>query len=643
LFVTRRDGTIFCIGNLSGMSALEIFLSYNRADGQAVVAVQKLLRLRGITTFLDRDNLVAGLPWPQALEEALRGVRGVAVFIGRELGGWQKREMWFALDRQVREGKEGRAFPVIPVLLEGAEVTPSFLFANTWIDLRAGLDGATGAEALDAFERAVKDACPAPVRGASAAREVERTAVICPYRGLQVFREEDAAFFFGRNAFAKQLLEFTLGKDLVAVVGPSGSGKSSLVQAGLLPLLRRRRMPDDTWDAVSFTPGNDPFRRLASALILLLESNLAETDRLTEAQKLGNALAGSEVKLEAVVKRVIEKSNGTERLLLIADQFEELFTLTPEPCRGTLVRALLRALESAPFTLLLTLRADFYSQIIALDRGLSDRLASGQVNIGALTREELRESITAPAELVGLQFEAGLADRVLADVGSEPGRLPLVEFALTELWQRRDGRLLTNLAYNQIGGVTGSLAKRAEQEFDRLKPEEQSAARRLFSRLVRVAKPDEAGEDTRQRAQLSEADTITMSVATRLADARLLITGSETVAGAPSVEVAHEALIRNWDRLRVWLNEDREFLLWRQRLQVQVDGWQGRGRDPGYLLRGAPLSEAERWFLGRTHDLADPEQQFVRESIAVRGRELDEKEHRRQAEIENAKRLREAA
>ena len=152
--------------------------------------------------------------------------------------------------------------------------------------------------------------------------------------------------------------------------------------------------------------------------------------------------------------------------------------------------------------MLVTLRADFYSQIITLDRELSDVVASVQVNIGALTPDELRESITAPARLVGLEFESGLVDRILSDVGSEPGRLPLVEFALTEIWQRREGRRLTNRAYDEIEGVTGALARRAEAEFARLNPEEQTGAQRLFSRLVRVARPDEAGEDTRQRTEL---------------------------------------------------------------------------------------------------------------------------------------------
>src|SRR6516225_1249554 len=162
---------------------MQLFLSYSSADRIPVIAVQKLLHARGINTFLDRDNLVSGLAWPQALEQALRAVDAVAVFIGRELGGWQKRELWFALDRQVREEKEGRAFPVIPVLLKGADLTPGFLFLNTWIDLRGGLNGVFATEALNAFEQSIKATEPVRHREDSAARVVE-LAAICPYRGL---------------------------------------------------------------------------------------------------------------------------------------------------------------------------------------------------------------------------------------------------------------------------------------------------------------------------------------------------------------------------------------------------------------------------------------------------------------------------
>jgi WD40 repeat protein len=621
------------------MEARSLFLTYNRADQSTVVAVQRLLKARGVATFLDRDQ-VPGLPWPVALEEALRGASAVAVFLGRELGGWQKREMWFALDRQVREEKERQPFPVIPVLLPGADLTPGFLFSCTWIDLRDGLDAANLPESLDLFERSIDATGPAA--------PAERATSLCPYRGLEAFREEDAAFFAGRASFARQLFEFTLRKNLVAVVGPSGSGKSSIIQAALIPLLRRQRPPSSTWDAITFTPGSTPFHRLASALIPLIEPDLREIDCLAEAQKLGDRLAAGEVRLEAAIDRAIQKSDGTGRLLLIADQFEEVFTLTPEPDRRPYAQALMRALGKAAFTLLVTLRADFYSQIITLDRELSDRLALAQINIGALTPEELRETIVAPAKLVGLEYESGLVDRILRDVGSEPGNLPLLEFALTALWSNRQGRTLTNAAYNEIGGVTGALAQRAETEFGRFTPEEQTAARRLFSGLVRVATPEEGAEDTRQRLELKETDVSAIKVAQTLShkNVRLLVMGRPEGSGASEgqmVEVAHEALLRNWERLRLWLNEDREFLLWRQRTHILVAQWEQHGRDDGDLLRGVSLSEAERWLAARPRDLTEMQAHFITESTSLHERERAAEEQRRLAEVETAKRLRETA
>ena len=554
------------------MSACDLFLSYHSPDHGLVHTIRELLEARGIATFLDRENLVAGLPWPHALEEALRSVRAVAVFIGPDgLGLWQKREMGFALDRQVQEEKAGRAFPVIPVLLPGADATPGFLFLNTWVDLRRDF---TAPEALDALALAVRDEAVRP--------DAMRVAV-CPYRSLRAFQEEHAAFFFGREAFAERLRDAALGRNLVAVVGPSGSGKSSVVQAGLFPLLRRQRPPARTWDVVSFTPGKQPFHRLAAALIPLLEPGLSETDRLTEAQKLGDRLGCGEVHVEAIIERLLIKSEGTDRLLVVADQVEELFTQTPEADRRPFVEAVLRVLDRAPLTLMLTLRADFYGHIIALSRELSDRVEEAVVNLGPMRREELERAIMEPGRRMGMAFDPGLADRILEDVGEEPGHLPLPEFALTELWVQRQGRVLTHAAYRSIGGVAGAIAQRAEAEFAKFTLERQAIARRVFTRLVRVARPAEGAEDTRQRATLAELSPHQQledaakvgAIVQALTDweSRLLVTGLDQATGEETVEVAHEALIQNWKRLRDWLDEDREFLLWHQRLRGAVAEW----------------------------------------------------------------------
>jgi len=601
----------------------DLFLSYNRADTEAVQTLRTLIQGRGVGTFFDRDQLLVGMPWPQALEKALRGARGVAVFIGPGgLGLWQKREMAFALDRQVSEEKFDRPFPVIPVLLPGADITPGFLFLNTWVDLREDL---ADSEALDTLV--------AVVRGEKSERRQEAAGALCPYQGLRPFDEESAAFFFGRESLSNRLMEALLSRNLVAVIGPSGSGKSSIVQAGVLPLLRRQRPPAATWDAIGFIPGDRPFHHLAAALMPLLEPALSETERLSESQKLADLLAKKEAPLQDVVERVLAKSEGTDRLLLVADQFEELFTLTSEQDRLKFLAVLVEALDRSRLNIVLTMRGSFYDRLIGANRGISDRLEHATVNLGPMTREELHQAIVGPARRIGLNFEPGLAKRILDDVGNEPGNLPLLEFALTELWARREGRLLTHAAYEQIDGVTGAIVQRAEGVFQGFTAAQRDLAKRLLIRLVWVGVATETPQETRQRLRLAELDQDSLTVIQSLANARLLVLAQHDGQSEHTAEVAHEALIRRWARLREWLDEDREFLLWRRRLRAAQEIWDRNGDEEAGLMRGTPLREAEAWLMRREEDLAADEREFIRASLALGLRERIARERRKKRVI----------
>jgi len=597
------------------VSRSDLFLSYHRADRDSVGVIRRLLAARGVSVFLDIENLVAGRPWPVALEEALSSARGVAVCLGREIGGWQKREIGFALDRQVHEEQAGREFPVIPLLLPEADLSPSFLFLNTWIDLRA--DPASP-EGIDAIERALTTARPETAHLPADS--------VCPYRGLRPFREEDAAFFVGREAFVERLQESVLSRNLVALIGSSGSGKSSAAQAGLVPLLRRQRPPAPTWDCAVLTPGKQPFHHLGSALLPMIEPGLDDkVVRLEKSQALGTKLAEGKIRLSSVVKLAIEESKGTDRLLLIVDQFEELFTLAADEQRAPFIKELLAAADDSPVTLLLTLRADFYGHVIAASRELSDLLERSVINLGPMRRDELERAIVRPARLVGLDFEQGLTRSLLDDAGDEPGNLPLLEFALTELWQasRRKGNLLTHQGYEEIGRLTGAIARRADAEFARLSPEQQEIAPRLLTRLVRVALPGEGGQDTRRSADTVDLSPPEKEVIRRLADANLLITGRDAATGRATAQVAHEALIRSWKRLAGWVNEDRQFLLWRQRLAARVADWQEAGCDDGALLPRALLGEARAWRERRAGDLSASEASFIHASEELEQRELE--------------------
>ena len=238
----------------------------------------------------------------------------------------------------------------------------------------------------------------------------------------------------------------------------------------------------------------------------------------------------------------LEKSKGTDRLLIVVDQFEELFTLTPEAERRDFIDALFEAAASTKLTVLITLRADFYGQAISLSRVLSDSIQRGLVNLGPMTEAELRLAIENPARAVGLSFQDGLVNRILAQVVDQPGNLPLLEFALTELWDDGSSRLLTNARHDEIGGVEGAISKRAETEFKRLSSDEQEVMLRFLSRLVRVASAGEEGSDTRQRVNLNEFDQTTRAVVQSFVNARLFVTAAATLPPKKRQSKSHTRL-----------------------------------------------------------------------------------------------------
>jgi len=591
--------------------SFDLFLSYHHSDRESVEKVRQILNARGVSTFIDYKNLDLGLPWPQRLEQSLQSVRAVLVFVGAEMGRWQKREMYFALDLQTERERNENLFPVIPILLRGADLAPGFLFLNSWVDLR---DDLTSPDAIDQLVQAVS--------GEPAPGPAPEPMPVSPYRELRAFGEEHSAFFYGREKLSKNLLEKVCGeKGMVAVIGPSGSGKSSVVHAGLLPLLRRQRPPAKTWDAISFKPDGDPFNRMARALVPLLEPDMSEIDRSIELTKLEKALRSGDTRLADLVARILEKSKGTDRFLIIIDQFEELITLKPKGSATdpngddsvSFVKVMMAAIKArAPLEFVVTLRADFYGDIIGLDRELSDRLEQSPVNVGAMDSAELESAIVIPARKVGLDFEHGLVQRLVNDVGHEPGQLPLLQFALWELWEKRQvqARLMTHAAYDKFGGVAKAINTVAHTKLASLNSLDQKSVRRIFTRLVRVTPRGEGGE-ARRRASLDEFNGPERKLISQFVDARLLVTLRDENTGEESVEVSHEALIREWDDLQIWLNEDREFLLWRQRLRISLAEWQRLNVDEGALLRGALLTEAESWRGRREDDLNEEEREYI--------------------------------
>ena len=483
------------------------------------------------------------------------------------------------------------------------------------------------------------------VAGGEAGARPPREVGESPYRGLASFREEDAAFFFGREVFTEQLWQAVDRGSLVAVVlGSSGSGKSSAVFAGLLPRLRE----EGDWRILTLRPGTHPFHALATTLMPHLEPGLDETDALFAVQKLAEGLQAGEISLYHTIQRVLEQDNQTgnqtdliseiepvlqetNRLLLILDQFEELYTLCPDPqTRQAFTDELLAAVESGaglrpnPVSIVVTLRADFMGQALA-NRPFADAMQDGSLLLGPMNRAELQTAVEKPAELQGAAFEPGLVARILDDVGAEPGNLPLLEFALTLLWEKMDQGWMTHGAYEEIGRVEGALARYADEFYDGLKPAEQEQARRIFIQLVQ---PGQGTEDTRRVARREDLVGADWGLVGLLADQRLVVTGVDE-GGQETVEVVHEALIRGWGQLRGWMAADRAFRGWQEGLRVALRAWESSGLDEGALLRGAPLAQAEEWLESRGDEVGPEEKAYIRASAELQARRTAERERRR--------------
>ncbi len=448
----------------------------------------------------------------------------------------------------------------------------------------------------------------------------------CPYRGLFHFGPGDAEYFFGRKSFIKTLFQATQTRNFIPLLGASGSGKSSVVFAGLVPKLQQ----EGHWQFTHFRPGSDPFHALALALVPLYTTNLNETDCLAQARQLANYLRDGDIPLADVFAQ-IKHNYPSERVLLIADQFEELYTLCPDE---TIRRNFLDKLTTFPFErvgmmLVLTMRADFLGNALSY-RPFADVLQNTDLKLGPMNREELTEVIEKPAQKLGVTLEAGLVERILDGVESEPGNLPLLEFALTELWQRRQGQQLTHVAYTEIGEVQGALARHANEEYHKLSEAQREQMRRIFIQLVR---PGEGTEDTRRLATKAELGAVNWALVKQLADARLVVTSRSEKAQVETVEVVHEALIRNWGELRGWMDTDRVFRAWQERLRGAMGQWQETDKDEGSLLRGVALVEAEGKLKERREELSQSERDFIEGSIKLRDRRVREEKDRKRWRI----------
>jgi len=447
-----------------------------------------------------------------------------------------------------------------------------------------------------------------------------------PYRGLFHFDDHDADFFFGREVFVTELLQATQNRNFIPVLGASGSGKSSLVLAGLVPKLKQK----EHWKFTHFRPGNDPFHALALALVPLYTPEIDATDQIAQARKLADYFRGGTLPLSDIFYQIKQKYPN-DRVLLIADQFEELYTLcSDEKIRRSFLDILLASFPASnshlsSAVLVATIRADFLGNALSY-RPLADLLQNADIKLGAMNREELSQVIEKPADKFGVKFAEGLVKRILDSVENEPGNLPLLEFALTELWAKRKGKELTHSAYEEIGEVQGALTTYANAQYQLLNPSEQKQVQGIFVQLVR---PGEGSEDTRRMALKAELGDQSWLLVKQLADARLVVT-SQNSASIETVEVVHEALIKNWSTLRQWMSANRDFRSWQERLRGAIQQWQEAQQDEGALLRGVPLVVAESWLQKRSKEMSSGEREFIQKSVILREGQKQKEERLRQ-------------
>jgi WD40 repeat protein len=647
----------------------DAFLSYNSLDLPVVRDLYERLQRGGLEPYLEREEVAPGDVFQRKLAEGLHASKSCVVFLGPNgLGPWQKEELQVAIDRRVRD----EAFRVIPVLLPGAErprrgdvAHLEFLLNASWVEFLKTLDD----------ERAFRSL----VWGITGEKPREPDAQyegkdVCPYRGLEPFRPEDAKFFFGRENLTGWLVSAlrrevraAQGVRFLGVLGPSGSGKSSLVLAGLVPRLKEGAIEgSERWPVVIVRPGDDPLERLTEKVVPALRAvrpdpSLSELGEQNDLLTILRAEGDSASALNRYVGLKFASEPDDRRLVIVTDQFEEVFTYRPqdEQARARFEKdrdrffanlLLAAAAPAGRVVVVLTMRSDFLSACASFPQ-LAAVLSAHQELVGPMTVDELREAIERPAFRVGCEVELGLSERLLADVAGRPGALPLLQFALTEVWKKREVRRLTLRAYTELGkddkgeqrGIEGVLDRRANEIYRNLQPEDQELCRRLFLRLVQ---PGEGTEDTKRRVSYHELlpnDPARAEAVRRLVrtladrDARLVTTeGGDAAEGA--VEVAHEALVRGWTQLRRWVDAERTNLRTQRRLTAAAREWEAaKPEDKGdYLYSGVRLAVCREW--GETHrdELNPTEAAFLDAS------EKAEKK-REQHELENERRLREAA
>lgn len=584
----------------SRFAGFDVFFASSVEDAEAVEGIARFLNDNGLRAFTrDPTQLRAGEDWQAGDRRALNQSGLCAIIVGPS-GEYPWRNEY--LRRLLEDKDRTTGLQFLPILLPGAvlpssDIVPPFLAGLQWLRLA---ELGNEAELYRLVEAITSGSEPARAR-------TERASSVSPYKGLVPYEEADASIFFGRQDLVDHIIKNLEDSPFLALIGPSGVGKTSVVCAGVIPALRGGAIPgSDRWHYIIMRIGADPVQDLFEALAAVTPGAVSmSTNETLDSKKLEQyLLVGSD-----------------RRYLLVIDQFEELFRARE-----------LKAVEQNQFiqllldiatrwkrrvALIIVMRSDHLSTVLEVSPSpiWTDLVGKNIVLVGPMEVAALREAIEEPARSVGLAIEPGLTDLILKDGAGQPGSLPLVQYLLHALWERRRVGYLTVEAYEKLGGVTGAVSKEAEDFFISLNPEDQKKARAVLQRLVAHAPEDRF---VRRAATLDELiftgppDDI-RRVLDGLVKARLVVVSSISIeSGSPvRVELMHEALIRSWPRFQEWLYEGRQFLVWLQRLKEISKEWEAAQRSADLLLRGLPLREALEWLKKKPEWISPDERVFV--------------------------------
>ena len=461
-----------------------------------------------------------------------------------------------------------------------------------------------------------------------------------PYKRLSAFSEADAGDFFGRDGDKARLLDAVRSRAAVMLVGASARGKSSLVNAGLLPQLRH----EGGWAVAAFRAGAAPFRCLAAALAPLLTLTEASGAGAASLDGLSDDLANGRLSLGQAANRVFALNPRTRRLLVVVDQLEELLDASWETGKSLEFLNWLSAAIAAgssdgrnprpPVVLLLVLREDCLARLAAWPALAAATRIAG-LRLAAMTQADMEQAAARPAERLGVSLEPGLLQRVVSDASGQPGGLALLELTLTELWQCQETGVLTHAAYGAIRRMVGVAARHADRALGELDQAGRAQARRL---LVQMVRPGVDAPDSRRSAALSDLPEDALPVLGRLSEARLVVT-SRGPSGQTTLDLSHDGLVWQWAQMKTWVDADREFCVWLEGMRAALRQWQASGNGEDQLLRGAALEQARAWLRERGSDVSVAVRTFVVSSESAQARQRADRESVCQREAEGSRAL----